>query len=88
MDSIYGLKIVVSEYARSRRWVYPRERFWTYEPSKETEKWCRFFGFGHEVEEPAAIQVGRDTLLIHPIVYEQLKKEFRKDFNSTITAVV
>jgi hypothetical protein len=36
-------------YQRTRKvWQFPQERFVTYELSDES--WCRFFGFGKEVE--------------------------------------
>lgn len=74
---MFGLEIVIDSFAIVRRWVYPNERFWSYEPSPETEKWCRFFGFGHEVTEPGAYLFGGKTLVVHPAVYAQLKQEFR-----------
>lgn len=75
-DKILGLKIVVDEHMIISRWVYPTERFWSYEPSRETEKWCRYFGFGHEVREPGAMRT-RDTLVVHPKVLAALEKEFK-----------
>lgn len=68
-----GMKVVVSEYAVTKEWVYPKERFWSYTPSPETERWCRFFGYGHEETRPAAIQM-HDMWIVHPAVYEQIKK--------------
>jgi hypothetical protein len=58
-----GLEVVVTEDAMVRTWIYPVERFWKYEPSPETEKWCRFFGYGHEECKPGAYQVGNKLLV-------------------------
>ncbi len=79
MDTLYGLKVVVDPLAVTRVWVYPKERFWSYEPSPETERWCRFFGFGHEVTEPCMYVVFGKTLVIHPTLLEQVKLEMTRD---------
>lgn len=69
-----GLPVIVSEHAVHRPWVYPVERFWTYIPSPETERWCRFFGFGHEgPAEPAIYQVD-GKLLVHPALLSKVKE--------------
>lgn len=31
------------------KWVFPKEKFWIYEPSDEA--WCRTLGLGHEEED-------------------------------------
>lgn len=68
---MFGLRVTVSEYALVRRWVFPVERFVQYGP--EDERWCRYFGIGHEVTEPGAYQVG-DTLVVHPVVWAALER--------------
>jgi hypothetical protein len=75
MGPLEGMPVYVSEFALVKRWVYPVERFWTYVPSPETERWCRFFGFGHEVSEPGAyvIQDPRPRLVVHPALVKQLR---------------
>lgn len=77
-----GIPIEVSEHAVSRTWVYPTERFWQYEPSKETEDWCRYFGIGHERVEPAVFQIRGlygvgDVWVVHPTIFAALEKEGR-----------
>ena len=47
------------------------DRFIEYEP--KDEKWCRAFGIGHEVREPACFRVG-DKFVMHPRVFERLKR--------------
>jgi hypothetical protein len=73
-----GLKVVVDPLAETRVWVYPTdEPFVEYIPSPETERWCRFFGYGHEERRPCAYRIG-NTLIVHPSVYEAMKKEFAR----------
>lgn len=75
-SNLLGYKFVVDKNILVGRWIYPVEKFWRYEPSPETEKWCRYFGFGHEVFEPGIILVG-DTFCIHPEIYKHLKSYIR-----------
>lgn len=73
-----GCPVELSVHAVTRTWVYPTERFWKYVPSKETEDWCRFFGYGYERVDPAVFEVntaGRRFYVMHPSIWEQLKKE-------------
>lgn len=74
---LHGLEVVVDEnislFAK-KTWIYPTERFWSYEPSPETERWCRFFGFGHEKIEYPAYQMG-NKLIVHPVTYKTLTKQ-------------
>ncbi len=77
MSLFAGLKVIVSEHAETATWVYPVERFWEYIPSPETERWCRYFGYGHEKREPGAFQIG-DMLYVHPKVYDELKRQIRQ----------
>lgn len=72
-----GIKLTTSEHAMSKRWNYPDwGKFWSFEPSPETEKWCRFFGFGHQTYEPAAYMFG-DTLIAHPVIAESIRAAAR-----------
>ena len=79
-----GLPVVVDKNCESREWVYPRERFWSYEPSKETEQWCRYFGFGHDEYKPAMYRVG-GTLIVHPAIWDRIKKEAKEQSWSMAT---
>jgi hypothetical protein len=50
LPPIYGIKVVFDENIPkfAKKWVFPKEQFWEYEPSDE--KWCRQLGIGHEIE--------------------------------------
>lgn len=80
--SLYiGLPVYVSVHAIERFWVYPVERFWTYLPSPETERWCRFFGFGHEEERPAIYRM-HNKLIVHPALLDKVQEACTvKDFS-------
>lgn len=67
-----GLKVSVDKHCTTQVWVYPKERFWEYVPSPETERWCRYFGFGHEETQPCYYIVGGHTLVIHPDLWAEL----------------
>lgn len=71
-EVITSIQIVVSKYAMVRTWVYPVDRFWKYEPSPETERWCRFFGYGHEEIRPVAFQMADGRLVMHPDILDKL----------------
>lgn len=36
-----------------RKWVFPEDQFVEYDASDE--RWCRYFGFGHEVEDTSSL---------------------------------
>lgn len=71
----YGMPVTVSESAMVPRWKYPTDPFIEYDPGDE--RWCRYFGFGRQVSEPGAYQIG-NRLLVHPVVWNQIKKETTK----------
>lgn len=86
--SFNGIKVVLSAHALTRRWVFPVERFVTYEP--KDEPWCRYFGIGHEVTEPCEYMIRDsfgpvwgvrsdmcDTMVIHPELWEKMKADPR-----------
>jgi hypothetical protein len=68
-----GIEIRFSEVMPKwvKKWVFPKERFWEYEPSDE--KWCRQLGIGHEeetsepliliVDEPSILELCRQPLI-------------------------
>jgi len=63
----------------TKKWVYPTEKFWTYIPSPETERWCRFFGYGHwESANIPQIYLMGDTILAHPF-FKPYFEEYRDD---------
>lgn len=74
MNLLYGMLVIIDKLAVTKTWVYPKERFWEYIPSAETERWCRYFGYGHEIETPCCYQVGNKWIM-HPAIWEALKKE-------------
>lgn len=71
-----GYNVVVDKNILVKRWVYPKERFWEYIPSPETEKWCRYFGFGHEVTEPGIICID-NVFYVHPEIFKHIKQYIR-----------
>lgn len=71
-SKLHGIRYVVSEHAMVARWVFPDDPFVVYEP--KDEKWCRFFGIGHEVREPGAYQVG-EVMVIHPVIMDAMRRE-------------
>lgn len=66
-----GIKIVVSDYCLTGRWVFPEHRFIEFSP--EDESWARAAGYGYEVLEPCACHMG-DIMYVHPTVYDRLRK--------------
>lgn len=83
MDHFEGWPVVVTETAVQPTWIYPKERFWEYIPSPETERWCRFFGYGREEMVPCAILVG-GFLHVHPAVWEKIKAYTKRvEYNRT-----
>lgn len=74
---LHGFPLYVTEHAVNRPWLFPKDRFVEY--TKEDEWWARKYSFGREgPPEPAAYRVG-DDWLVHPVIYEQLKKETEKE---------
>ena len=73
---LHGLALVVCEYAVSREWVFPYDRFVEYEESDR--RWAVPLGFGHwGPQQPAAYQVG-NTLYVHPEIYAAIPKATRE----------
>lgn len=67
------VRVDVSQYAMSRRWVFPKHPFFEYEA--KDEEWCRKLGIGHEEWAPAAYWFG-DRIVMHPDVYKELERKF------------
>lgn len=89
MRPLAGIAVYASEHALVKRWVYPVERFWTYIPSPETERWCRFFGFGHEVTEPGVIKLSGpfgEKWLVHPSLMKHLDGHAYVDITNEVKA--
>lgn len=76
-DLIAGFPIVEDKNCWQTVWVFPKDRFITYE--KKDEEWCRPLGIGHQEIHPGCylIQYPGEpmTLLIHPDLLKQLRKE-------------
>lgn len=72
--TLYGFKIIESVYLTEKVWVFPKERFFEWEPKDEAM--CRRLGIGHEVERGMCYRVG-DTLVAHPSVVREMEKQAR-----------
>lgn len=71
ISALSNFEIIVSDHAIVSRWVFPQKRFVEYEPSDE--RWCRYFGIGHEVREPGCIRVG-GRMYVHPEIWQRIEK--------------
>lgn len=72
-NTLLGFRIVVTDAARGSSWIFPQEPFFEWEPHDEW--FCRRYGIGHQgPEKPCIIRVG-GSLLVHPDLYEQFKKQ-------------
>jgi hypothetical protein len=72
-DTMGGLRLVVSEYALSREWVFPDDPFTTYEESDR--RWAIALRYGHwGPSQPAAYMIG-GMMYVHPEIYAALRKE-------------
>jgi hypothetical protein len=72
MKSFNGFRIEINELVTSRSWIFPKERFFEWEPKDEW--FCKKYGIGHAGPvEPACYQVG-NTLVMHPTIYKELVK--------------
>lgn len=60
--SLLGYNIVINNNLKptytETKWVFPKERFVTYEESDE--EWCRYFGIGHQQTKQAGEIIGMD----------------------------
>ena len=90
---ILGFQVITDRHipAMKTKWVYPQERFWSYEPSTETERWCRFFGFGQEVNEMLVYQIG-NKLVMHPDILDKFlaacEKEMREQNDAKLARIM
>ena len=73
---LYGLKIRVAKFCTTGKWLFPKHRFFEWEPKDEA--FCRKYGIGRP--EPGCYQFG-DTIIMHPEIYEQLKDVLPKPEN-------
>ena len=76
--SLYGMGVVVDRNITATSWIFPKHRFFEWEP--EDEPLCRKYGIGHEgPEKPAAYEIN-GTLFIHPDLMEELKRQCQRIF--------
>lgn len=66
-----GMRVVASDLAMSKVWVFPFDRFVIYEASDEP--WCRQLGIGHEETRPGAFMVG-GTCYMHPTLIQKMER--------------
>jgi hypothetical protein len=70
---IYGLKVYVSRFCVEYPWVLPQHQFFEWE--EKDIPFCRKYKIGHAgPAKPTAYQIG-NTLVVHPDIYDQIKKE-------------
>ena len=80
-----GLEVIVTASALSSDWIPPVDPWVEYESSDEW--WGRKYGFGKVEEKPCAYEMEGKTLLVHPEIWERLKREIRV-FNTEMPMIV
>ncbi len=72
MDVLGAMPVIVSQFALTYVWVFPKHRFFEWEPADEP--FCRKFGIGHSEPKPAAFRYG-NTWVMHPSIFAELQKK-------------
>lgn len=67
-----GFRVVLDKYLpKEFKWIFPKDRF--VEWRKEDESYCRWAGYGHEVELPVIWVVG-DMYVVNEVAYKEIQK--------------
>lgn len=73
-----GLEVQVTKCATERPWILPRERFFEWE--EKDIPFCRKYRIGKPgPERPTAYIVGGSILVIHPDLWDELKKRIPRN---------
>ncbi len=73
MTDLNGIPVTVSEFAVTKEWEFPKDRFVEYGP--EDLWWAVKCGFGRWVTRPGVMNVG-GVLVVHPSIWEAVKQRY------------
>jgi len=69
---VEGMPVYVSDLCVQRDWVFPKHRFFEWEP--KDERACRALGIGHDGPAKPAMYLVGNSIYVHPAIAKQFPR--------------